>query len=119
MAASQKAGKKRTAPAQTGPKAKKVHLESTKSDKKRSRPITQAITQDNGSDSDQSDVEEVENDGDEFVDEFEAAEEDEQAMQVDSAPEQQPKDPNGVYCTLFCEKYNNLISMTISCSRVT
>ena len=93
MAASQKSGKKRAAPTQTGPKAKKVHLESTKSDKKRSRPITQAITQDNGSDSDQSDAEDVGND----VDEFEAVEEDEQAMQVDSKPEQQPKDPNGVY----------------------
>lgn len=93
MAASQKSGKKRVAPTQTGPKAKKVHLESTKSDKKRSRPITQAITQDNGSDSDPSDVEDVGDD----EDGFEVVEEDEQAMQVDSKPEQQPKDPNGVY----------------------
>ena len=104
MAASQKSGKKRAAPTQTGPKAKKVHLESTKSDKKRSRPITQAITQDNGSDSDQSDVEDVGDDEDEFFDEFETVDEDEQDMKLDSMPEQQPKDPNGVYFTPFLWK---------------
>ena len=97
MAASQKSGKKRAAPSQNGPKPKKAHLESTKPDKKRSRPITQAITQDNGSDSDQSDGDDLGDDGDESVDELEVEEEDEQAMQVDSMPDQRPKDPNGAY----------------------
>ena len=107
MAASQKSGKKRAAPTQNGPKTKKVHLESTKPDKKRSRPITQAITQNNGSDSDQSDGEDVGDDGDESVDEFEGVEEDEQAMQIDSMAEQRPKDPNGAYCMPFLSKKIN------------
>jgi len=115
MAASQKSGKKRAAPTQSGSKAKKPHLESSKFDKKRSRPITQPIAQDIGSDSDRSDEEHIGSDGDEFMDGSEALEEDEQAMPVDPKPEQYPKDPNCVYWILSPRSYN-LISPPISCS---
>jgi hypothetical protein len=102
MAASQKSGKKRVAPTQNGPKVKKAHLESTKFDQRRSQPITQPITTSQESDgSDRSDEEDIGNDEYEFADDFEAVEEDESAMPVDSKPQQHPKDPNGMYRTLF------------------
>ena len=53
MVASQKTSKKRSAPSQAGPKAKKAHVDSAKADKKRSRPITQPLAvEDGASDSD-------------------------------------------------------------------
>ncbi|KAF8965483.1 armadillo-type protein [Flammula alnicola] len=91
MAASQKSNKKRSAPSQAGPKAKKAHLESTKTDKKRSRPITQPlVAEDAGSDSESG----TDNIGDEVEFEDDDAEDAEPAMEVDSTPDQRPKDPN-------------------------
>jgi hypothetical protein len=64
-------------------KQKKVHLETSREHKIRQKTES---TDHNGSDSDQSEVEDVGGDGDEFFDELEAVEEDEQAMQVNSMP---------------------------------
>lgn len=102
MAASQKTSKKRAAPSQAGPKAKKVHVED-KPDKKRSRPITQPLaTEDAASDSDgpSDDVDDVVSEAEEDV-----ADAGEDAMEVESKHDQRPKDPNGVFhvlCTTRC-----------------
>lgn len=91
MAALQKAGKKRAAPSQNGPKSKKAHLESTKPDKKRSQPVTRPVpTQDSESGSDEE-FDETE----EPIEEDESLEEADDSMQIDTQVEQRPKDPNG------------------------
>ncbi|KAF9479209.1 ARM repeat-containing protein [Pholiota conissans] len=89
MVALQKS-KKRAAPSQAGPKPKKTHLESAKTDKKRSRPITQPLAaEDAGSDS--------EGGSDDLDDEpmlEEEADEADEAMDIDVKPDQRPRDPN-------------------------
>lgn len=97
MAGTKTTTKKRTAPSQTGPSAKRAHLtKSTKVtttvDKKRSRPITRPAKTDSESEEASDEAEEEgeifkEQDGDEEV-----------PMDVDenAAPlNQTPKDPNG------------------------
>ena len=91
MVFTQKSSKKRPAPAQGGPKPKKLHVENESSkvnDKKRSRPVTQPLdTRDPDSESEQNDID-VEDELDDH--------EDEVAMQVDSKTDDHkiPKDPN-------------------------
>ena len=91
MVFTQKSSKKRSAPAQGGPKPKKIHVESgsSKADvKKRSRPVTQPLdARDSESEDDDIDVEEDE------LDDHEEQEGDESAMQVDSKTDV-PKDPS-------------------------
>ncbi|KJA17660.1 hypothetical protein HYPSUDRAFT_191994 [Hypholoma sublateritium FD-334 SS-4] len=92
MAASQKTSKKRSATSQAGPKAKKVHVDSAKTDKKRSRPITQPLAvEDAASDSD-GPSDDVDDEG--LVCEEDVAEEGQDAMEVDQKNDQRPKDPN-------------------------
>lgn len=87
--------KKRPAPAQGGPKPKKLHVEngSSKADvKKRSRPITQPLdVQDSESEKGLEDDIDVEEDE---LDDHEEQEGDEYAMQVDSRTDEHniPKD---------------------------
>ncbi|KDR73166.1 hypothetical protein GALMADRAFT_251738 [Galerina marginata CBS 339.88] len=94
MAASNKTSKKRTAPTQAGPKAKKSHLESTKPDKKRSRPITQPIPDKEKESESESEAEDAILDEEQVDEAAEDYEVDEQKMEVDSKPDQRPKDPN-------------------------
>ncbi|KAG6889424.1 hypothetical protein C0995_001191 [Termitomyces sp. Mi166 len=86
--------KKRQAPTQAGPKAKKVQLEKPeKAEKKRSRPVTAlASTVDTSGDSD-DEFDGLEADNDEFVDQDNMNDED---MVPDVAPTKpiQAKDPN-------------------------
>lgn len=106
MAASQKTSKKRSAPSQAGPKAKKPHVDSAKTDKKRSRPITQPLAvEDAASDSD-GPSDDVDDEG--LAAEEDIAEEGGDAMEVDQKNDQRPKDPNGtahisfeiIYCLI-------------------
>jgi pumilio family protein 6 len=97
MVFTQKASKKRPAPAQGGPKPKKLHVESgsSKADvKKRSRPVTQPLDardseSEEGLEEDDIDVEE---DG---LNDHEEQEGDDFAMQVDSRTDEHniPNDP--------------------------
>lgn len=95
MVFTQKSSKKRSAPAQGGPKPKKLHVESgsSKADvKKRSRPVTQPLNaRDSESEEDLEDDMDVEEDD---LDDHEEQEGDESAMQVDSRTDEQniPKD---------------------------
>ena len=95
MVFTQKSSKKRSAPAQGGPKPKKLHVESGSSKpdvKKRSRPITQPLNaQDSESEEGLEEDIDVEDD-----DDHEEQEGDESAMQVDSRTDEQniPKDPS-------------------------
>lgn len=93
MVAAQKTSKKRSAPSQAGPKAKKAHVDSAKTDKKRSRPITQPLAVEDGASDSDGPSDEVEDDG-LAVDE-DSVEEGEDAMEVDQKQDQRPKDPNG------------------------
>ena len=115
MAATHKSAKKRSAPSQSGPKPKKVHLEkeNTKSDKKRSRPITKpVVAQSSGSDSEsdsENGLDEADGAFDE-TDDFDVGEGAEQEMEVDQKPETKVKDPNGIYpCCWICMN-NRLIN---------
>ena len=84
-----KSNKKRSAPSQSGPAAKKAHLESSQK-KKRSQPVTRAPSgSDTGSDSDEL-AEDVPND-------------DQDEMDVDEEVQKPPKDPQGALsiCALF------------------
>jgi len=101
MVVTQKSSKKRPAPAQSGPKHKKLHVESGSSkadNKKRSRPVTQPLdARDPDSESEEDeDIDDEEEGGDELGDHDE--EKDESAMQVDSRTDEYkiPKDPNGL-----------------------
>lgn len=86
MAALQNSSKKRSAPSQSGPKSKKVHLEKSKPDKKRSQPITRPA-QDSESENDSD----LEDDGESPIEEVPL---DEDAMEVDTV-NKPLKDPNG------------------------
>ena len=94
MVFTQKSSKKRPAPAQGGPKPKKLHVESGSSeanDKKRSRPVTQPLD----AQSLDSEPEEEDIDVEDGLDNHE----DESAMQLDSKTDEHkiPKDPNGLF----------------------
>ena len=96
MVFTQKSGKKRPAPAQGGPKPKKLHVESgsSKADvKKRSRPVTQPLDA-----RDSESEEDLEDDIDVEEHELDNHEEqgDESSMQVDSRTDERniPKDPS-------------------------
>ncbi|KAJ3513616.1 hypothetical protein NLJ89_g2848 [Agrocybe chaxingu] len=89
MAPLHKSSKKRPAPSQAGSKSKKPHTETSTTDKKRSRPVTQhAPAQETGSDSEE-DFEDAASEGEDEGAAL-ASEQDENAMQVDL----KPKDPN-------------------------
>ena len=95
MVFTQKSSKKRPAPAQGGPKPKKLHVESggSKADvKKRSRPVTQPLDA-RDSESEEGLEDDVDVEEDEF-DDHEEQEGDESAMQVDSKTDEHnvPKD---------------------------
>ena len=95
MVFTQKSSKKRSAPAQGGPKSKKPHVESgsSKTDvKKRSRPVTQPLDAlDSESEEGFEDID-IEEDG---LDDHQDQEGDESAMQVDDSrtDEHTPKEP--------------------------
>ena len=96
MVFTQNSSKKRPAPAQGGPKPKKIHVESgnSKADvKKRSRPVTQPL---DARDSESEDGLEDDIDVEDELDDHEEQEEDESAMQVDSMTDEHniPKDPS-------------------------
>ena len=91
----QKHTKKRPAPTtQGGPKLKKLHVEGGSSkvnDKKRSRPVTQALdARDPDSESEEDEIDVEEDELDDHKDEF--------TMQADSRTDEHkvPKDPNGL-----------------------
>ncbi|CAA7263624.1 unnamed protein product [Cyclocybe aegerita] len=89
MAPLHKSSNKRPAPSQAGSKSKKPHIETSTTDKKRSRPVTQPVAvQETGSDSEE-DFENADSGG-EDDDVALAREQDENSMQVDI----KPKDPN-------------------------
>ena len=98
----QKSSKKRPAPAQGGPKAKKLHVENRSSkvdSKKRSKPITQPL---DAQDPDSESGEDLEDDIEAEVDE-----KDESAMQVDPGWTNEyktPKDPNGSSTSIDSKK---------------
>lgn len=98
MAATQKSSKKRPAAAQAGPTPKKAHFSKPlkskdTTDKKRSRPVTLPIQDDNsGSDDELEELEGIEDDPE--LDEALVGDEMDMDMDVSGAPEQ-PKDPNG------------------------
>lgn len=104
MVFTKKSSKKRPAPAQDGPKSKRLHVESGNSkadNKKRSRPVTQPLdAQDPDSESqgDDIDVEEEEEEEGDLDDHEEKEDENESAMQVDARTDENkiPKDPNGM-----------------------
>lgn len=101
MAPISKSSKKRAAPTEDAPKAKKQRTEKTKADKpekKRSKPITQTQPADS-SDSDEGNWEDLERDGDDDVSDGEAKGEEEgkEKMDVDEASKPKPKDPNGAH----------------------
>ncbi|KAF8801167.1 ARM repeat-containing protein [Phlegmacium glaucopus] len=91
--------KKRPAPAQGGPKPKKIHVESGSSktdNKKRSRPVTQPLEpQDPDSESEEDLKDDIDVDGD-ASDDHEEEDGDESPMKVDSKTDEHkiPKDPN-------------------------
>jgi pumilio homology domain family member 6 len=93
MVFTQKSSKKRPAPAQGGPKPKKLHVESGSLKahvKKRSRPVTLPLDARDSESEDDIDVEEDE------LDHHEEQEGDESAMQVDPRTDEHniPKDPS-------------------------
>ncbi|KAH9475808.1 Pumilio homology domain family member 6 [Psilocybe cubensis] len=90
MAALQKTGKKRSAPSQSGPKSKKVHVENSKADKKRSQPVTRPVVTQDSESGTEEELDEVE----EPLEEDGLQEADDDQMQVDTQVEQRPKDPN-------------------------
>lgn len=95
--------KKRPAPAQGGPKSKKLHVDSDK--KKRSRPITQPLhAQDLNSESEENLGDDIDLDEDES-DEHREEDGDDSAMQVDSRTNEDkiPRDPNGLSTHKFEE----------------
>ena len=109
MVFTQKSSKKRSAPAQGGPKPKKIHVESgsSKADvKKRSRPVTQPLdTRDSESEDEDIDGEEDE------LDDHEEQEGDESAMQVDSKtkdPSSNPKKKVTLFLTAIREFHKTL-----------
>ncbi|KAG6864031.1 hypothetical protein C0991_000937 [Blastosporella zonata] len=90
--------KKRPAPTQAGPKAKKVQLERpVKAEKKRSRPVTAPVAVEASADSD-DDLDDLEADNDDLIDEEDVADElmDEDTPDAVPAGPVQPKDPNGM-----------------------
>ncbi|KAF8067011.1 armadillo-type protein [Lyophyllum atratum] len=94
MPAPAKSSKKRPAPTQAGPKAKKIQLEKPgKAEKKRSRPVTAPVAPEPGSPDDSDDLEV---DDDAWVDESEAGDDamDEDVQDSTPAMPAQPKDPN-------------------------
>lgn len=101
MAATQKSSKKRPAPTQSGPTPKKLHLAKSSKDKdifvgkKRSRPITLPVQEENSEDEDEfGGLGGAEDDlafGEEVID-------DEMAMESSIAL---PKDPNGLSAVLL------------------
>ncbi|KAF8228348.1 ARM repeat-containing protein [Tricholoma matsutake] len=93
-----KAGKKRPAQSQAGPKAKKILLEKTgKPEKKRSRPVTAAVPADDGDSESLEDLDDLNSEqGDEWVDE-EGRGDEEHAMDQDFPQDSgfpKPKDAN-------------------------
>ena len=84
--------KKRSAPAQSGPKSKKPHLEvaAEPQTKKRSRPVTAAVQESEDESSDGESVDEFP-ESDVLVDEVEDV-----GDEMDTAA---PKDPNGTFAT--------------------
>ncbi|KAJ6475719.1 armadillo-type protein [Mycena vitilis] len=91
MAAAPKSTKKRQAVSQGGPKPKKAHVEkSSKSDKKRSRPVTLPARDVPSPDDSDAEEEDLEVEADDAMDE--EVEQDEYAMDVTDAPQNQ-KDP--------------------------
>lgn len=95
MVAAQKNTKKRSAPSQSGPKPKKVHVEKPKSDKKRSRPITAPVVVEEAGSESEGDWEDDDDDSAEAIVDDEGHDGD--AMEVDEPKQQdlRPKDPNG------------------------
>lgn len=95
-----KAGRKRPAQSQAGPKAKKILLEKTgKPEKKRSRPVTAAVPADDGDSESLEDLDDLNSEqGDEWVDE-EGRGDEEHAMDQDFPQDSgfpKPKDANGM-----------------------
>ena len=99
MATAQKVSKKRPAPTQAGPTPKKAHLTKsaskqqvkTTADKKRSRPVTLPIQEDNGSASESEEAFDDLEGGEDNLELDEVLERDEMDMGESNAP---PKDPN-------------------------
>ena len=104
MVASQKTSKKRSAPSQAGPKAKKAHVDSAKADKKRSRPITQPLAVEDGASDSDGPSDDIEDEG--LAADEDVVEDGEDAMEVDQKQDQRPKDPNGTahisYKIFYC-----------------
>ncbi len=63
MVAAQKNKQKTLGPISSWPKAKKAHVDSAKTDKKRSRPITQPLAVEDGASDSDGPSDEVEDDG--------------------------------------------------------
>ena len=63
MTMAQKTSKKRPATSQAGPNLKKLHLEKSSSDKKRSQPVTTSVQPASTSDSEPDDLDDVEKTG--------------------------------------------------------
>lgn len=108
MATTQKLSKKRPATTQSGPTPKKAHLtkpakgKQTVADKKRSRPVTLAV-QDENYNSEEEDFQGFDESGDDMRLDVEVRANE---MDVDSS-NVPPKDPNGMF-SLLMQLYANI-----------
>lgn len=98
MAPRQISSKKRPAPSQTGPKAKKAHIEKPlkTTEKRRSRPITAPVKSTSDSEADEEDWEDEGGEGGDNDEANENAVIEDDPGEIEPAAPIIPKDPNGL-----------------------